>query len=179
VRHQLAGVLEREGFDVHDLRREARRIHRGLALFDVFSARRDQQDIVRFGILLRRSEDLEVIGDFVHRKGDVLVGLHLDLSFQIALAQVARHLDDFRDGRVAGNRDRDFFCAGAGALHRATDRLADRFRVDDRFLVHGVLRSRLGRVRFDAISATAHHQLDQFDRRSGYVKPEQRAIFAR
>jgi hypothetical protein len=41
VRHELARVLERERFDVDDLRREARCVHRGLALFDVFGARRD------------------------------------------------------------------------------------------------------------------------------------------
>jgi hypothetical protein len=108
-----------------------------------------------------------------------LVRLHLDLSFQFARAQVARHLDDFRDGRVAGDRDRDFLGTGTGAFHCAADRLADCFRIDDRFLVHGVLWSRLSRVRFDAIRTATHHQLDQFDRRSGYVKPEQRAILAR
>jgi hypothetical protein len=52
-----------------------------------------------------------------------------DLSFEIALAQVARHLDiDFGDGSVAGNCDRG---AGAGTFDGATNCLADRLCVDD------------------------------------------------
>ena len=70
------------------LRGEARGVHRRLALLDVLGARGDQQHVVRLGILLRRAEHFEVVADFVHREGDVLVGLHLDLRFEIALAQV-------------------------------------------------------------------------------------------
>ena len=47
---------------------------------------------------------------------------------------------------------------GAGALDRATDGLADRFRVDDGFFVDGVLRRRLGRVGLDPVLAARHRQ---------------------
>ena len=61
----------------------------------------------------------------------------------------------------------------------AVEEFADGFRVDDRLLVHGVLRGGLRRIGLDAIGATAVHELDQLDRRSCYVKSEQRTILAR
>ena len=165
-------------FDVDDLRRESGGVYRGLALLDVFGTCRNQQHIVGLGIFLGGSQHFEVIADFVHGERNVLVSLHLDLRFEIALAQAARHLDDLGDRGVAGNCDGNFLGARAGTFDGTTNRLANSFRVDDRFFVHCILRCRLRRVRFDAIGATAHHELDQLDRRSRYVKPEQRTILA-
>jgi hypothetical protein len=108
-----------------------------------------------------------------------LVSLHLDLRFEIALAQAARHLDDLGNRGITGNCDRNFPGARARTFDGTTNRLADRFRVDDCLFVHCILRCRLGRVRFDAIRATAHHELNQLDRRCRYVKPEQGTILAR
>jgi hypothetical protein len=41
VRHEAAGVLESESFDIDDLCGKACGIYRGLALLDVFRASRD------------------------------------------------------------------------------------------------------------------------------------------
>ena len=128
------------------------------------------------GILLRRSHDLIVVADFFHREGNVLVGLHLDLAFQFVLAEILRHLNHFRDRRVAADRDGREAALGAGALHRAPNRFADRFRVDDGFFVDGVMRSRFRRIRLNAILATRHRELDELHRRGGYVKSQKRTI---
>jgi len=55
VRHQLAGILERERLDVDDLGRETRGLHRRLALLHVLGARRHQQHIVGVGVFFVRS----------------------------------------------------------------------------------------------------------------------------
>ena len=46
MRHELAGVLEGERFDVDDAGGESRGIHRRPPLLDVLGARRDQQHVV-------------------------------------------------------------------------------------------------------------------------------------
>ena len=67
---------------------------------------------------------------------------------------------------AASPRDRDGRQAalGAGALHRATDRLADRFRVHDGLFVDGVVRGGLRRIRLNAVLATRHGELDELHR---------------
>ena len=77
------------------------KVHGGLSLFDVFGARRDQQNVQHVRILLRGAHDLIVVTDFLHRKRNVLVGLHLDLAFEFVFAEALRHLDHFRDRCVA------------------------------------------------------------------------------
>jgi len=79
VRHQLAGVLERERLDIDDARGKACGFHRRLALLDVLGTRRDQQHVVALGVLVVGPEHLEVVAHLIHREGDVLIGLHLDL----------------------------------------------------------------------------------------------------
>ena len=129
MRHQPAGVLERERLDVDDLRGEARGRDGGLALLDVLGARRHQQHVERIVVLLGRAEHLEVVADLVHRERDVLVGLQFDLRLEVGGAQVARHLDHLGDRRVAADRDGHLLAAvRLAALYRATDRFADRPR---------------------------------------------------
>ncbi len=82
--HEFAGVLQGERLDIDDLCGQAGGLDGGLALFDVLGPGGDEQHVVRVRVLLRRTEHLEVVAHFVHRKGDVLVGLHLHLRFQIA-----------------------------------------------------------------------------------------------
>ena len=149
----------------------------GDTLLDVLGARRDQQHVEHVRIFLRRTDHFEVEADFLHREGDVLVGLHLDLTFELVLAQGARHLDHFRDRSVAADRDGGVFGARAGALHGALDRIADGVRVDDCFLVDRVRRSRFGGVRLDAVLAAAHAELDQLHRGGGDVQSEERSGF--
>ena len=149
----------------------------GDALLDVLGARRDQQHVEHVGIFLGRPDHFEVEADFFHREGDVLVGLHLDLALELVLAQGARHLDDLGDRGIAADRDGGFLGAGAGALHGALDRLADGIRIDDRFLVDRVRRSRLGRVGLHAVLATAHAELDELDRGGSDVQAEQGSGF--
>ena len=67
---------------------------------------------------------------------------------------------------------------GAGALDGAADRLADRFRVDDRLFIDGVLRRGLGRIGLDAVLAPRHGELDKFDRRGRYIKSQDGAVLA-
>jgi hypothetical protein len=123
VRQQLAGVLEREGLDVDHPRMEARGLDCGTALVDVLGAGGHQQHIQHFRVALEVADHLEVEADLLHRKRDVLVGLHLDLAFELTPGQPLRHLDDLGDGRVAADGDGDITGLGAGALDRALDRL--------------------------------------------------------
>jgi hypothetical protein len=90
-----------------------------------------------------------------------MVGLHLDLRFQVGIAQAARHLDDFGNGGVAADRDRDLVTFGSGTLHGAPNRLAHSLRIDQRLFIHGVGRRRLGRVRLDPVLAAPHRQLNE------------------
>ena len=90
VRQQAAGVLEREGLDVHDLRGEAGRVHGGLALLDVLAAGRDEQDVEHVGIALGAALHLEVVAHLFHGEGDVLVGLQLDLALELAVVRASR-----------------------------------------------------------------------------------------
>ena len=174
-----AGVFEREGLDIDDARVQARGRHRGAALLDVLGTRGHQQHVHGFGVLLRGAQHFEVVGDFIHREGDVLVGLHLDLGFQVGIVQVARHLDHLGDRRIAADRDGNFLGAHAGAAHGAGDRLADGIRVDDGLFVHGVLGSGLGRIGVDRVLAARQGQLDQLDRRRRDIEAQDRAVFTR
>ena len=70
----------------------------------------------------------------------------------------------------------DLAALGAGALDGAADRLADGLGVDDGLLVDGVLRRGLGRIGLDPVLPPRHRQLDELDRRSRYVKSQQRAV---
>ena len=83
VAHELAGVLQRECLDVHDLGDEAGGFHRGAALVDVLGARRHEQHVEHVRIGLRFAHDLEVVADFLHGERDVLVGLDLHLSLEL------------------------------------------------------------------------------------------------
>ena len=178
MRHELAGVLEREGLHVHNLGGEASGPDRRLALLDVLAARGDQQHVVGIGIPLVGSQHLEVVAHFIHRKGDVLVGLHLDLRLEVAAAQCARHLDHLGDRGIAGNCHRHLAALGAGALHRAADRLPDCLGIHDRLLVDGVLGGGLGGVGLDTVLATPHGELDELHRGGRYVKSQEWAVFA-
>src|ERR1700719_4012531 len=79
---------------------------------------------------------------------------------------------------IAGNCHRHLAALGAGALHRAADRLPDCLGIHDRFLVDGVLGGRLGGIGLDAVLATPHGELDELHRGGGYVKSQERAVFA-
>src|SRR6185312_8924626 len=92
--------------------------------------------------------------------------------------QGAWHLDDLGDGRITADRNRDLRGLCSRALYGAPDGLADRFGIDNGLLVDGILGCRLSRVRFDPVLTASHGQLDQFYRRSGYVKSQKRAILA-
>src|SRR5690606_34228547 len=107
-----------------------------------------------------------------------LIRLQLDLALELAFVEALRQLDDFRDRRVAADRDRDLPRLRPGALHGAAYRLPDRLRVDDRLLVDRVRRRRLRSVRLDPVATTVLDQLDQLDRGSGYVKSQKRPLFA-
>ena len=52
--------------------------------------------------------DFEIEADLFHRERDVLIGLNFDLTFEIVLTQIARHLNDFRDRRITADGDCDF-----------------------------------------------------------------------
>jgi hypothetical protein len=73
-----------------------------------------------------------------------MVGLHLDLRLELVRTQVAGHMDHLGDRGVAADRHGAFPAACASALHGAANGLADRLGVDDRFLVDGIRRRRLG-----------------------------------
>ena len=176
MREQLAGVLEREGLDVHELRDEPRGVHRRDALLDVLRSRGDQQDVAHVRVLLRRAEHLEVVADLFHRERDVLVRLHLYLLLEVGVRQVLRHLHGLGDGRIARDRDRAFLRPHARALDRPADRVADGRGIDDRLLVDGVVGGRLGRVGLDPVLPARLGQLDQLDRRRRDVEADQRRV---
>ncbi len=176
VAHQRAGVFQCEGLHVDEVRGQPRGLHRRLALLDILGARRDQQHIEHVRIFFRRAHDLIVVADFFHREGNVLVGLHFDLTFEFVLAEILRHLNHFGDRSIAADRDGREPALGAGALYRAANRFADRFRVDDGLFVDGVMRRRFRRIRLNAILATRHRELDELHRRGGYVKSQKRTI---
>src|SRR6202034_118977 len=115
----------------------------------------------------RRADDLIVVADFFHGEGDVLVGLHFDLTFQFVLAERLRHLNDFGDRGITADRDGREAALGAGAFYRTADRFADRFGVDDGFFVDGVVRRRFRCIVLNAILATRHRELYELHRRSG------------
>jgi hypothetical protein len=56
---------------------------------------------------------------------------------------------------TAASRDR------ARTLHRAADGLADDLRIDDRLLVDGVQRRRLGGIGLDAVGVAGLRKLDE------------------
>jgi hypothetical protein len=82
VRQQRERRLHREGLDVDDLRAEAAELERGDPDIDVFTTRGSQQHIDHALLLFRRPEHLEIEVDLLHRIGDVLVGLELELISQ-------------------------------------------------------------------------------------------------
>src|SRR5947207_1275258 len=79
---------------------------------------------------------------------------------------------------ISRDRHRDLVGLGAGALHGAADRLAHRLGIDDRLLVDGVLARGLGRISLDPVLPARRGQLDELHRRGGYVKSQERAVFA-
>ena len=176
---QAAGVFERKGFDIDNFGDQARSIDRRLALLDVLGARRNQQYIDGLGIFLGRTQYFEVVTDFVHRKGNVLVGLGFDLALKICAPQIPGHLDDFGDSGIAADRYGNLFALGAGAFGGATNRLADGLGVDNCLFIHGVSGGWLGCVGFNAIAATRHGQLNELDRRGGYVESQQWSFAAK
>ena len=93
---------------------------------------------MHFGIFFRRTDHFEIEADLFHRERDVLVGLHLDLRLEFAFAQVARHLDDLGDRRVAAHGNRAILAARACAFRGAAHGIADGLRIDDRFFVDRV-----------------------------------------
>ena len=101
MRHELAGVFQREGLDIDHLSRQSGGADRRLPLIDIIGTCRNEQHVHELGILLVRSDDLVVEADLLHRERDVLVGLNLDLAFQIPFGETGRHLDDFGDCGVA------------------------------------------------------------------------------
>jgi hypothetical protein len=175
----LQAFLEREGFDVDNARVEARGGDGRAALVHVLGTRGHQQHIHRFAVLLRSAEHFEVVGDFIHRERDVLVGLHLDLGFQVRVVEVARHLDHLGDRSVAADRNRNVLGSHAGATHGAGDGLTDGIRVDDGLLVHGVLGSGFRRIGVDRVLATGQGQFDQLDRRGRNIDTQDLAVFSR
>ena len=176
VTHQGAGILQGEGLDVDEVSGEAGGLHRGLPLLDVLGAGRDQEYVQHFRILLRWPHDLIVVADLLHWERDVLVGLHLDLTLEFVLAEILRHLNHFRDGRVAADGDGGQPALGTGALHRAADRLADGLSVNNRLFVDGIVRRGFRCVGLNAILATRHRELNELHRRGGYVKSQERTI---
>jgi hypothetical protein len=135
VAQQLAGVLHREGLDVDDARLQAAGLDRRLALLDILGARRDQQHVDHVRVFFGRTDHLEVVAHFLHREGDVLVGLQLDLALQLGPGEGRRHLDGLGDRGVAADRHRRLARLRAGALYRPPHRFADRLRIHDRLLV--------------------------------------------
>ena len=111
--HERTGVLQRERLDVDDVRGQAGSLHRGLPLLHVLGARRNQQHIQHVRVLLGGTHDLIVVADLLHREGDVLIGLHLDLALELVLPEALGHLNDLGDGGVA--RDGDGGEAALGA----------------------------------------------------------------
>ncbi len=170
--HERAGVLEGERLHIDDMGGESGRLHGGLALLHVLGAGGDQKHVQHVRILVGRTHDLVVVADFFHGEGDVLVGLHLDLSLELVLAEALGHLDDFGDGRIARNRDGGEAALGARALDRAADGFTDRLRIHDGFLVDGVVGSRLRRIRLHPVLATRQGELDQLHRGGGDVQPQ-------
>jgi hypothetical protein len=179
VGHELAGVFEREGFDIDDAGGEARSGNCGAALVHVLGARGHQQHVHGVGVFLRGAQHLVVVRDFIHGEGNVLIGLHLDLGFQIGVIQVARHLDHLGDRRIAADGDCNILGSHAGAPHGARDGLADRISVDDRLLVHGVLGSGLRRIGVYRVLTTGQGQFDQLDRRRRNIDAQDLAVFSR
>ena len=125
MRHQAAGVLEREGLDVDDAGLEPCGRYRCAHLLDVLAAGSHQQHVVGICILLVGPQHFEVVTDFVHGERNVLVSLHFDLGFQIGIAQVAGHLDHLRDRGIAADGDRDFARGGPRFLDGTAYGFAD------------------------------------------------------
>jgi hypothetical protein len=162
--HQRAGIFESEGLHVDEVSGQARGLYRRLALLDVLGARGDQQDVQHIRVLLRRTHDLIVVADFFHRKWNVLVGLHLDLTLEFVVAESLGHLNHFGDRCVAADGDRREPALGAGTLHCAPDGLADGLCIHDGLFIDRVMRRRLCCVGLDAVLAARHRELDELHR---------------
>ena len=84
---KAAGIFEREGLDIDNLRIETRRVDGSLTLLDVFRARCDEQYVEKLRILVVRAYYFVVEAHLFHRKRDVLVRLDLDLPFKVSLRE--------------------------------------------------------------------------------------------
>ena len=172
--HQLTGVFQREGLDIHHLGNEAGRFDGRTALIYILRAGGNQQDIQHVGIGFRIAHDLEVVADFFHREGDVLIGLDLNLAFELILAEGLRQLDDLGDRGITADGNRHVARLAAGTLDRPAYRLTHGRSVNDGFLVDRVGWGRLGRVALGPTILRAPADLDQLDGGGRYVKSDQR-----
>ena len=133
---QSAGIFERECFDIDNLCFEARGGYCRLALLDIFRSRSDQQHVHQLRVLLIRTNHFVVEADLFHRKRNVLVGLDLDLAFEVPLGKTRRHLDDFGNRGVTTNGDRNIGGLGPCAFDGAANGFTDGLGVNDRFFIH-------------------------------------------
>ena len=177
VTQQLTGILEREGFDVDDLRQQTRCRHRCLPLFDVVGSRGNEQDVHQLGVLLVGADDLVVEADLFHRERDVLVRLDLDLAFEISLGKTRGHLDDFRDGRIATDRDGNIRCLCASPFDGTPDRLTDGLGIDYRLFTDRARWCGLRCVGLNAIPLATLRKLNELDRGGRDIEAQQRLGF--
>jgi hypothetical protein len=104
VGDQLEGVLHREGLDIDHLGRQPPSSSAATRR-STFSVREAaSRTLISSRVVLDRPEHLEVEADFLDRVRNVLVRFHLDLVFQVVLAQIGRHRDHLGDDRRAGHR---------------------------------------------------------------------------
>src|SRR5690606_26008871 len=161
VGHQPAGVLQGIGLDVHNLGVQPGNVQHRLARLDVLAAGRRQQHVHHLGVVGRGADDLVIEANFFKREGNVLVRLQLDLLAELLVGQCGGHGNQLGNDGSAANGHGGVLDAGAGALDRFANRVADRldvlyYLVHDRIGRHG-----LGRVGLYAVPVPGTADLDQ------------------
>ena len=173
-RDELERLLHRVGLDVHHARLEAGGLGDGDPVLDLLLARGGDQHLRLFGIVRRRTDDLEVEVDLVERERNVLIGLGLDLKLEVLLLLARRDDDLLGDDHRGRKGERDVAVAAAQPLVGALQRVADEVEVGDVAVGDDVPDQRLDGVPLEAVAAFARFgELHQLDRRRTDVDADQ------
>ena len=114
-----------------------------LADLDVLLAACSQQHLYPFGVTRRRPLHFEIDGDFFQRVRNVLIGLDLQLVFQVVLGKTRFHFDGLGDDSRTRHSNRGRLDAGLGLGQHARKRLTDPLQLGDVLLYHCVRWKRL------------------------------------